>query len=96
MSPDDHAMAQAQLAEVMGARGVRLVADAAMTRGGCVVESDIATVDASIEARWDRAAAALGHHAPWNDGREAQGDTQIAAMYEPPEQADAAEPGDDA
>ena len=36
-------------AEVLAARGARLVADAAIARGGCRVESDIGLVDASID-----------------------------------------------
>lgn len=77
LNPDDHAMAQAQLTDVLAARGARMVPDASITRGGCVVESDIAVVDASVEARWDRAAAAMGHDAPWNDGKEALGSTEV-------------------
>lgn len=77
LNPDDHAMAQAQLTDVLAARGARMVPDASITRGGCVVESDIAVVDASVEARWDRAAAAMGHNAPWNDGKEALGSTEV-------------------
>ena len=42
-----------------------IVADAAVTRGGCLVESDIGIIDASIESRWRRAAAALGSQADW-------------------------------
>jgi flagellar assembly protein FliH len=82
LNPDDHALAQAQLAEVLAARGVRVLGDAAITRGGCVIESDIAVVDASVEARWERAAAALGHRAPWNGGRESLEDTSITTVAE--------------
>jgi flagellar assembly protein FliH len=77
LNPDDHALAQGQLAELLGARGARLVPDPQVTRGGCIVESDIAVVDATVEARWDRAAAGLGHQAPWNGGKEALGDTEV-------------------
>jgi flagellar assembly protein FliH len=77
LHPDDHALAQAQLTEMLTARGARLVPDVNLSRGGCVVESDIAVVDATVEARWDRAAASLGHHAPWNGGKEAQGSTEV-------------------
>ena len=71
LNPEDHALAQAQLSEMLAARGARLVPDATVQRGGCIVESDIAVVDATVEARWARAAAALGYEAPWHDGREA-------------------------
>jgi hypothetical protein len=30
-----------------------------------------------VEARWARTAAAFGHEAPWNGGREAQGSTEV-------------------
>lgn len=91
MNPDDHAMAQAQLTEMLAARGARLVPDASVTRGGCVIESDIAVVDASVEARWDRAAASLGHHAPWNGGKEAEGSTEVHVPEAELEQDDWAE-----
>jgi flagellar assembly protein FliH len=77
MHPEDHALAQGQLTEVLAVRGARLVPDANVTRGGCVVESDIAVVDATVEARWDRAAAAMGHNAPWNGGKEALEPTEV-------------------
>jgi flagellar assembly protein FliH len=77
LNPDDHALAQAQLTEMLHARGARLVPDAGVTRGGCLLESDIAVVDATVEARWERAAASLGHEAPWNAGREAMGSTEV-------------------
>jgi flagellar assembly protein FliH len=82
LNPEDHALAQAQLAEVLTARGVRIQVDAGITRGGCLIESDIAVVDASVEARWERAAAALGHRAPWNGGREALEDTSLTTAAE--------------
>ena len=58
--------------------GARLVNDAGITRGGCVIESDIGVVDASIETRWRRAAAALGVERPWDEataGIDADTDT---------------------
>ena len=63
--PDDQPLVAQGAEEVLAARGARLLADAAVTRGGCVVESDIGIIDASIESRWRRAAAALGSEAPW-------------------------------
>lgn len=63
--PDDHALVAQGAAETLSARGARLLADPAVTRGGCVVESDIGIIDASIETRWRRVAAALGSEAPW-------------------------------
>jgi flagellar assembly protein FliH len=64
--PDDHALVAQGAAETLAARGARLLPDAAVTRGGCLVESDIGIIDASIETRWRRAAAALGSEAEWS------------------------------
>ncbi len=64
--PDDHALVAAGAADDLAARGARLISDLNVTRGGCVVESDLGVIDASIEARWHRAAAALGQDVPWD------------------------------
>jgi flagellar assembly protein FliH len=64
--PDDHALIAQGAADVLAARGARLLADAGITRGGCIVESDIGVIDASLEARWRRAAASLGIAEGWD------------------------------
>lgn len=64
--PDDHAFVAQGAADVLAARGARLLADPSMSRGGCVVESDIGIIDASLETRWRRVAAALGSDEGWN------------------------------
>lgn len=64
--PDDHPLVAQGAAEVLAARGARLLADPAMTRGGCLVESDIGVIDATLENRWRRAAASLGCDAGWD------------------------------
>ncbi len=66
--PDDHACVAGGAAEVLTARGARLLAAASVERGGCRVESDIGVIDASIEARWRRASAALGCDEAWQAG----------------------------
>lgn len=58
--PDDHALVRQGAGEELERRGGRLVADASLSRGGCSVESDVGSIDARIENRWRRAAAALG------------------------------------
>ena len=65
--PDDHVFVAQGAADVLAARGVRLLADAAMSRGGCLVESDIGVIDATLETRWRRAAASLGCDEGWTD-----------------------------
>jgi flagellar assembly protein FliH len=69
--PDDLVLITGSAAETIAARGARLVADPAIGRGGCLVESDIGLVDATIDERWRRAAASLGSDEPWPaEGRE--------------------------
>jgi flagellar assembly protein FliH len=63
--PDDHPLVAQGAADVLAARGSRLLADASIARGGCLVESDIGVVDASIAARWKKAVASLGCEESW-------------------------------
>ncbi len=63
--PDDQPLVEDGAGEVLAARGARLVADATIERGGCLVESNIGIIDATLETRWRRAAAALGADEPW-------------------------------
>jgi len=64
--PDDHPLVVQGAAEALAARGARLLADASIARGGCLVESDIGVVDATVAARWKRAVASLGCEEPWD------------------------------
>lgn len=63
-------------AEVLAARGGRVVADNTVTPGGCLVESDIGVIDASIETRWRRVAAAMGCEQTWGE-ESAQGSDSV-------------------
>ncbi len=65
--PDDHGFVAQGAAEVLAARGARLLADSALQRGGCLVESDIGVIDSSLETRWRRAAASLGCDEGWSE-----------------------------
>jgi len=65
--PDDHAFVAQGAADVLAARGTRLLSDATMSRGGCLVESDIGVIDATLETRWRRVAASLGCDEGWTD-----------------------------
>jgi flagellar assembly protein FliH len=44
-----------------------LLADATVTRGGCLVESAGTVVDGTLEKRWMRAIANLGLNSPWEE-----------------------------
>jgi flagellar assembly protein FliH len=65
--PDDQPLVAQGAAEVLQARGARLIPDATIVRGGCRVDSDISSVDGTVAARWRRAAAALGSATEWAD-----------------------------
>lgn len=70
--PDDHALVAAGAAEALQARGARLIAQADIERGGCLVESDLGQIDARIATRWEQAAAVLGSELPWRGGEAAE------------------------
>ncbi|HSI57243.1 MAG TPA: flagellar assembly protein FliH [Ideonella sp.] len=60
LNPLDLDLVKTGAGDALQARDVLLLADAAITRGGCVVESDLGQVDAEIESRWALAAAVFG------------------------------------
>ena len=57
--PDDIEGATETLEGEVAAGKLTLIGDAAVTRGGCVIESDAGTVDATVEAALSAAADAL-------------------------------------
>ncbi|WP_137894086.1 FliH/SctL family protein [Ramlibacter sp. 2FC] len=65
LHPEDREWLVAQGSLDLASRQAVLLADPGQARGGCVVESDIAGVDASVPARWRRVLAALGLESPW-------------------------------
>ncbi len=76
--PDDQEIVQQGASEVLAARGGRVIIDSAVSRGGCLVESDIGTVDATMETRWRRAVAALGCDEPWQADHARAADDAVA------------------
>jgi flagellar assembly protein FliH len=65
LHPDDHALVQAHVGATLAERGVRLMPDAGLARGGCVLDTEVGVIDASLEARWRRAVAAMGRDSDW-------------------------------
>jgi flagellar assembly protein FliH len=59
LHPDDAALVKEHLADDLTAAGWRLRADAQITRGGCRVTASSGEHDATVQARWERVAAAL-------------------------------------
>ena len=70
--PDDQPLVAQGAADVLQARSARLIADPTIARGGCLVDSDIASVDGTVPTRWRRAAASLGSEMPWSAADSAQ------------------------
>ncbi|EHR69157.1 flagellar biosynthesis/type III secretory pathway protein [Burkholderiales bacterium JOSHI_001] len=66
VNPQDHALVAQGAADALTARGARLMADMAVQRGGCRVDSDAGVVDARIETRWTQVAQSLGADMPWD------------------------------
>ena len=69
--PDDHALVVQGAADTVRSLGARLLPDAAVLRGGCLVESDVGVIDAGIDVRWHRAAALLGVDDEWTQPDDA-------------------------
>lgn len=67
VNPEDEPLVSAGAAMQLEARGGRVLASAAVARGGCLVESELGRVDARIEQRWAQAAQLLGAPLPWEE-----------------------------
>ncbi|WP_088281832.1 FliH/SctL family protein [Ideonella sp. A 288] len=66
VNPADQALIDGEAAETLAARGARMVGQASIERGGCLVETDAGTIDARVEARWNDTVQALGTEVPWH------------------------------
>lgn len=66
VNPEDLPLVQEGAGDKLQAREAQLLPDASIERGGCKVESDISSVDATVAARWRQAAATLGQSALWD------------------------------
>eukprot|EP01137_Pigoraptor_chileana_P021548 Opistho-2@6731 len=69
VNPADYPLVIEGAGEEMKAREAQVLPDPDVPRGGCSVESDISSVDASLAARWSQAAAAMGQASLWEDRR---------------------------
>ncbi len=81
--PDDMDLVAQGAADVLAARGARLISDAAISRGGCLVESDIGVLDATLQARWNRAAAAMGNEEDWETTAPGLAPALPTALHDP-------------
>ncbi|MDE1181214.1 flagellar assembly protein FliH [Paraburkholderia sp.] len=65
VSPSDLPVVEAYLMEELQARGWTVGTDPAIERGGCRAQAHSGEVDAGIDTRWERVAAALGKVSKW-------------------------------
>lgn len=65
MHPDDLSLMKGSLLETLGENAPEFVADPSITPGGCLVQSQSAAVDATLEKRWSRALGNLGLSEEW-------------------------------
>ncbi|WP_027802000.1 flagellar assembly protein FliH [Paraburkholderia dilworthii] len=65
VSPADLPVVEAYLMEELQTRGWTVRTDPAVERGGCRAQAGSGEVDAGIDTRWERVAAALGKVSTW-------------------------------
>lgn len=63
LHPDDLALVQAGLGEEVVSRGVTCLADPSVARGGCLLQTELGSVDARIEHQWEHALRRVGQDA---------------------------------
>lgn len=68
--PDDFPLVRDGAGAEMQAREAQLIPDAEVPRGGVKVDADVASVDATIAARWQQAVSSIGQQAIWQDRRQ--------------------------
>ncbi|MEH0168625.1 FliH/SctL family protein [Paucibacter sp. JuS9] len=69
VNPADLPLVQDGAGEEMRAREAQVIPDPEVARGGCKVDSDISSVDATMATRWQQAVAAMGQSSLWEDRR---------------------------
>lgn len=60
LNPQDLALVQQFLTQEPSTQPYRLIADERITRGGCIAETALGSIDATLERRWQRVIASLG------------------------------------
>ena len=68
LNPEDFKHLEAHLRAALPNPKVEWLADPSVAAGGCLVESQGAQIDGSLERRWQRAVGALGLVSTWYEG----------------------------
>uniref|UniRef100_UPI0033425516 flagellar assembly protein FliH n=1 Tax=Castellaniella defragrans TaxID=75697 RepID=UPI0033425516 len=61
LHPEDLDLLRESIEQDAGSLRPHLIAAAHISRGGCILETDQGTIDATLETRWRRVIGALGH-----------------------------------
>jgi flagellar assembly protein FliH len=69
VNPADLPLVMDGAGETLRAREAQVLPDAEVPRGGCKVDSDIGSVDATLASRWLQVAQAMGQTSLWEDRR---------------------------
>lgn len=67
--PDDLPLVLDGAGEELRARETQVIPDFSIARGGCKVDADICSVDATLPARWQAAVSTIGQASVWEDRR---------------------------
>lgn len=76
VNPDDLPLVLEGAGEEMKAREAQVLPDPEVPRGGCKVESDIGSVDATLAARWLQVTGAMGQSTLWEDRRQTDAEAE--------------------
>lgn len=67
LHPEDAALVRERLTDQFSRSGWEIAEDGAMQRGGCRLKTPDCDIDATLESRWQRVAAAIGNEHAWLD-----------------------------
>jgi flagellar assembly protein FliH len=65
LNPDDAALVRPHLDQVLDKNRLRIVEDARIVRGGCLIETSQGDLDATLPARWRQVVQVLGSNLNW-------------------------------
>jgi flagellar assembly protein FliH len=89
VNPSDYPLVIEGAGEEMRAREAQVLPDPDVPRGGCRVDSDISSVDASLATRWQQAVASMGQASLWEDRRSNAAEASAAEAKLVKDQEDA-------
>ena len=67
LNPDDAVLVRPHLDQVLDKNRLRIVEDARIVRGGCLIETTQGDLDATLPARWRQVVQVLGSNRNWID-----------------------------